>query len=225
MFNFIRNHKAISVIGAINIAVVITVIVVIIIHSTKTATVDIYVAPSSAEITLNGQKYDNLKTHNIAPGEYHVKITMDNMQTEEYDITLETNGFTRVNDYLLDSRGGFDYYLTHPDDVVILTEIAEEDDKKIQSFLSKYEKMASILKALPIKYDSYTEDFSDYIQYNIRQDDRRDCDKVACLIIEDNTGDNKQRAIDKLKELGYNPDDYNITYQYVPLYTSGMNNE
>lgn len=222
MLEFIKQHK-IATIVTINLAAVIVVVIIIIIHFLKTASIDIHVAPSDAVITLNGRRYDNLKQHDILPGNYHVKIAMDNMQTKEFDITLERQGFVRISDYLLDANGGFDYYLSHSRDETILAEIVKDDDEAAKSFIAKYEKITSIIDILPFNYDAYTDDFSDYIQYSIQQDLREDCDKAVCLIIEDNTGGNEQVAKDKLKELGYNLDDYSFSYQYNPLYTAEIN--
>ena len=224
MLEFIKRHK-IAALVAINLIAIIIVIVIIIIHLAKTATIDIRVAPNDATVTLNGRKYDNGVSHDVLPGNYHVKIAMNSMQTKEYDITLEKNGFVRIWDYLLDENGGFDYYLAHPGDEATLAEVIKDDDKTAKTFITKYEKITSILDILPYSYDAYSDDYSDYMQYKIYQDPRDDCDKAVCLIIEDNTGGNEQNAKNKLKELGYNLDDYSITYEFVPLYTSEMNNE
>ena len=224
MLEFIKRHK-IATLVTINLVALVIAIVIIIIHLAKTATIDINVAPNDATITLNGKKYDNNTPHDILPGNYHVKIAMDGMQAKEYDITLEKNGFVRIWDYLLDEKGGFDYYLSHPEDEFALAEIVKDDDKTAQAFIAKYENITSILDILPYDYDAYTDDFSEYVQYRIYQNPNDNCDKAVCLIIEDNTGGNEQRAKDKLKEMGYNLDDYNIAYEYVPLYTSEINHE
>lgn len=225
MLSFIKTHKIVSGLIAINILAIIIVIVVIILHNAKTATIDIRVAPADAVVTLNGRRYDNLQSHDVLPGNYHVKIAKDNMQIKEYDITLEKTGFARIWEYLLDANGGLDYYLDHSEDEAILVEIAEDDDKTVKTLVDKYEKITSIQKILPFSYDAYTDDFSEYTQYNIHQDFRDDCKRAICLIIEDNTGGNEQTAKNKLKELGYDLENYDIVYQYKPLYTSGMDYE
>ncbi len=224
MLGFIRRHKIAIGLISLNIIVVIAIIIVIIIHHAKTAVIDIRVTPTDATISLNGNKYNNLESHEVLPGNYHVMITMDNMRTKEYDISLEDDGYVRIWDYLLDVDDSFDHYLTHPTDANILIEIASESDKNAQAFISDYKKKISILGILPIDFDEYTNDYADYIQYHININPTQDCPKIACLIIEDNTGGNKQIAENKLRELGYNPNDYDIFYDYVPLYTSEMNN-
>jgi len=223
MLNFIKRHKIATII-TLNLVVVAIVVIAIIIHFAKTAVIDILVAPKDAIVTLNGRRYDNQKQHDVLPGNYHVKIAMDNMQTKEYDITLEKDGFAKIWGYLLDVNGSYEYYYSHPEDANILTKVALDDDEAAKAFIAKYEKAISIIDILPFDYDAYTDGFSEYVQYNIQQDLRDDCNKAVCLIIEDNTGGNEQTAKDKLKELGYNLDDYDITYKYEPLYTSGIDN-
>lgn len=226
MFSFVKEHKVISALIFVNIVVVIVVIVAIIVHHAKTATIDIKVAPASAEITLNGKAYENLKQHDIFPGDYHVEIKMDNMESKSFDLHLDRNGFAQIHTYLKDaSGGGYTYYLSHPEDEFILAEVAPSDDQPAQEFIKSYNKKASLRDHLPIDYDAYTDDFAFYVQYNISEDSADDCDKVLCLVIEDNTGGNEEAAKEKIKGLGYNPADYRITYQYAPLYGSEANHE
>ena len=222
MFNFIKRHKIASIV-TINIIAFIIIIVAIIIHNAKTAVVDIFIAPSDAIITLNGRSYDNFKSHDVLPGTYHVKISMENMQTKEYDITLENQGFIRIWDYLLDENGGYSYYLIHSEDEAILAEIA--NDEKTKKFLEDYDQAAAILDLLPIKYDAYSADFSEYTQYKIEQDHRDDCPKIICLKIIDGTGNSEQAAKDKIVEKGYNLDNYDISYEYIPLESARLSDE
>lgn len=226
MFSFIGRHKFISGLILANIIAVIVAIAIVIIHHAKTATIDINVTPLAAEITLNGRLYANQESHDVLPGNYHVKISMDGMQTKEYEIQLDRDGYARIWDYLLDASGSFDYYLTHPDDEWILAQIAPEDDKAAQDFITSYDQKASLTDILPIEYAQYTNDYADYTKYNIDIDsETEDCNSILCLVIEDYTGGNEQIALAKIKELGYNPEDYKITYKYTPMSTSGEYNE
>ena len=226
MFNYIKQHKVLSLVLFFNLVAILVVIVIIVIHNLKTATISIRVAPVAATVELNGAKYENLESHNVAPGDYHVKISMEGMQTKELDFSIGEDGFVRVWDYLLNSNGSFDYYLNHREDELLLKDIISKDDIAAQSFIVEYERMFSISNVLPIMFDSYTDDFAYYTRYEIEFDDSRDdCPKIFCLVIEDNTGGNEQKAMDKIKELGYNPDDYEIKYEFVPLYNSEINNE
>lgn len=223
MLAFIKNHKLISGLIIANFLAIIIIIIVIMVHHAKTATIDILVAPRDATVTLNGKKYNNLEQHDILPGNYHVEIFMDNMQSKSYDIIMENNGFARIHDYLLDNDGGYDYYLSHPDDASTLANIISDNDQSAQKFIEKYQQKYSIIELLPIDYDAYTDDFAYYYQYTIDQDDREDCPKVVCLVIRDYTGGSEDLAKNKIKELGYDLNDYEINYKYVETYTSEIN--
>lgn len=221
MFNFIKRHKIASIV-TINIIAFIIIVVAIIIHNAKTAVVDIFVAPSDATITLNGRSYDNFESHDILPGTYHVKISMENMQTKEYDITLENQGFIRIWDYLLDENGGYDYYLAHPEDESILTEIITDNDTAAKSFIKKYESIAGILDILPIVDKTPSENGNLYgvrYEYDILtiKDGREleNCSQAFCLYITDTSGNKKDYALSIISKLGYDPNDYQIIYEEV----------
>lgn len=220
MFNFIGRHKAISVLVCVNIIVIIIVIVVIVIHHNKTATIDLKVAPLAAEVTLNGRKYDNLQSYDILPGNYRVKIAMDGMQTKEYDLTLEKDGFARIWDYLLDANGGFDYYLSHPDDELILTQVAGEDDKAAQAFIAEYQAKTKIFDDLPI-IDETPSEYGDMYgvehMYNtlILEDGREseECNAALCIFATGTPDSIEDRAPVIIRDLGYNPADYQVIYK------------
>ncbi|MBR3246751.1 hypothetical protein IKF87_02610 [Candidatus Saccharibacteria bacterium] len=226
MFNFIKRHKVLSAIIGANIVAIIIVIGIIISHYAKTATIDIKVAPIDATIKLNGQQYNNLSQHDIVPGHYHIEISMDNMQPVSYDINLEKNGFANIYAYLKDTNDSYDYYLSHPEDEFILEEVAPADDAKAQVFIKNYKKIASLKDHLPIDVSEYTEDFAYYTQYSIRENtDIQGCDKVICIIIEDNTGDNEEQAKKKIQDLGFNLADYRIDYEYNPIFGADIDDE
>ena len=227
MFSFIKRHKIISALALANIAVVIVVIAVTIVHHAKTATIDIKVAPASAEITLNGKAYENLRQHDIFPGDYQVEIKMDNMESKSFDLHLDQNGFAQIHIYLKDASGGggYTYYLSHPEDEYLLAEDAPLNDQPAQEFIKNFTKKIGLRDQLPINYDAYTEDFSDYYEYSIYEEPTDNCEHILCLIIEDNTGNSESLAKNKIQKLGYNLSDYRITYQYSPLYGSEVNHE
>ena len=107
-----------------DIIAILIVVLVLIYNGAKTATLEVYVAPIAAKIELNGKEYENFKSYDIIPGEYNVVISMDGMQTEEYSLVVEEDGFSRIRTFLLDNDGGFGYYQKHYDDELILETIA-----------------------------------------------------------------------------------------------------
>lgn len=223
MFNFIKQHKVLASVVFLNIVAVLVVILIIVLHNAKTAVVDVYVAPSEATIEINGRRYDNLQSYDFLPGDYHAVISMDGMQTKEVDFSVGEDGFYRLWEYLLDANGGFEYYINKPGEESILAKVA--NDEASLKFVEEYETVAAIMDILPIEVDEYTSNFEYYIRYSIQLDTENECEKVACLVIDDYTGGNEQRALEKIRSEGFDPEDYGIKYEYDPLYTAGMSNE
>ncbi len=212
MFNFIRRHRILSLMVFLNIVVVLIVILVIVIHNTKTATVDIKVAPIDAVVELNGKKYENLKSHRIEPGDFHVKISMDGMQTKEFDITIEDEELERIWTYLLDGNGEFSYYMNHPEDVAILTDVV--DDNAIE-FLEEYNRLNAIQEVLPLQFsNTFDKNATEVISISVRWGINDECDKKNfCLIIHDFTGKNTEKALQLIRDAGFNPDDYELIFE------------
>lgn len=212
MFNFIKKHKVASVLVFVDIVAILIAILVVVIHNAKSATIDILVAPSEAVIKLNDEKYDNFGTYNVEPGDYHVVISMDGMQTKEYDISLADGEYTRVWSYLLDMDGGFDYYWEHPDEVVYLADVADE---KAKLFVEEFERMQSIREVLPLTFsNTYDQDATEVVSISIDWGEGDECEKkVYCLIINDYTGKNTEKALNMIREAGYDPDDYELVFR------------
>lgn len=221
MLNFIKQHKIATII-TFNLVVVVIVVIAIIIHFAKTAVVDILVAPKDAVVTLNGRRYDNQKQHDVLPGNYHVKITMDGMQTKEYDITLERTGFVKIWDYLLDVNGSFDYYNTHPEDETILAEVVEDNDEAAKAFIAQYDKITSIFDQLPI-IDQTSSANGNMFGVKYMYDtlilengaDMEQCQNPFCIYAKDTLGGREDYTKNLILELGFDPSDYQIIYEKV----------
>ena len=209
MLDYIRHHKIVSAVIALNVIAILIAILFVVIHNAKTAAVDIYVAPSKATIELNGKNYDNFASYNLMPGDYHVKISMDGMKTEEYDLILENDGFVRIWKYLVDDNGSLDYYLKNPDEIAILAKF--NDDKDANSVVEYYNKVVSIRDALPLEYYDRS-DPNNSIGVFVEEDMNECNDKILCLVIYGGE-ENRAKALDLIKEAGYNPDDYGIRFE------------
>lgn len=212
MFNFIKRHKVLSLLLFLNVVAVLVVVLVIVIHASKTATVDIMVAPSEAVVELNGAKYENMQSHNIAPGEYQVKISMDGMQTKEFEISVENDGFVRIWTYLLDENGGFEYYMDHSDDAEILKDVADDEAK---AWLEELSRVWGIREVLPLGFSStFDPNATEIISVDIRWGEGDECkEKTYCLVIQDLTGKNHERALQTIRDAGYDPNNYEIIFK------------
>ena len=212
MFSFIKQHKIVSLVVFLNVVALLIIVLVIVIQNMKTASVDIMVTPINATVELNGKKYENFETSNIAPGRYTVKISMEGMQTKEYGIELMDGGFERIWTYLLDDNGGFDYYMNHPDDATILSDIA---DSNVRNFLADYNKLTSIKDVLPLQLsNTFDENATEIISVSVRWGAEDECnEKAYCLIIHDLTGKNTEKALQLIRDAGFNPNDYELVYE------------
>ena len=66
-----------------------------------------------------------------------------------------------------------------------------------------------LIKHLPLNIDYYASDLSKHVKYSLSyiiEEDR------VSIKITDLSGNNKTLALDKIKSLGFSPDDYNIEY-------------
>lgn len=66
-----------------------------------------------------------------------------------------------------------------------------------------------ITTKLPLTVEYYANNFSEHVKYSIKY--QINDDKVI-LEIDDYTGGNRDKAFAKIRELGFNPDDYEIKY-------------
>ena len=219
MFNFIKRHKILSLLLFLNVVAVLIVVLIAVIQASKTATVDIMVSPMVATIELNGTKYENMQSHNIAPGDYYVKISMEGMQKKEFNISLDKDEFKRIWTYLLDEDGGFEYYVDHPDDLTILEDVADDEAKV---FVAKYREKEAAEQNLPINYiTSQANNGFGFISIYIDLGGDEDCQAGAgsCIIIYDTTGGNYDMVVGMIKEKNINLEDYEIVYR------AGLNRE
>lgn len=68
-----------------------------------------------------------------------------------------------------------------------------------------------IINKLPIKISEYTDNYSKFTYYKISYKANEDYSKIT-LIINDYSGGNKEKALQKLTEYGVRPDQYEIQY-------------
>ncbi len=114
--NLTKNTKIILISIASLFAVgLIALVVILILNSRKTATLEISVAPASATIKINGNSMRNGQYH-VEPGSYEAEITADGFEPYSGKIELnagDTNGFFIV---LFPTDETSDYYDAHPED-------------------------------------------------------------------------------------------------------------
>ena len=207
MLNFIKRHLLASALVLVNVIAIVIVTVAVFFDSARTATIDIQVAPSEAVIELNGKAYENFETHDVLPGDYHVKISMDGMQTKEYDVRLADDGFLQLWDYLLDENGGFDYYIINPEEEIVLSNIAKDEQSK--AFVEEYDNIHSISDVLPLEYYDRS-DPNNPIGVFVEESES-ECAEIICLVAYGGE-ENREIVNNLIVEAGFNPDDYNVQF-------------
>ncbi len=180
--------------------------------------ISFFVAPSSATIKLDGKivksgikkdgsGYLEIKpiNHAVTSGKHTIEITKDGFTTIKEEIELNPNSSFIYYNYL-SSENDPDWYSKNEEESRLLeTIIPKLSQQKQEDVEDKY----PLIKHLPLNIDYYTNDLSKHVKYSISY--IIEGDKVS-IKITDLSGNNKTLALDKIKSLGFSPDDYNIEY-------------
>lgn len=127
------------------------------------ASIDILVAPESAEIRIGDKQYQN-GTNYIKPGKFKVEITKDGFEKYESEIDIVSGGKYNLSVALKETEFG-SWYLDHPEDDMLQTTIgSQEADKAQEEFLATSEQIEKITP----HYD----ESSKYIVFTERRDEK-----------------------------------------------------
>lgn len=221
---FFRNKWIIAVLIADVIAILV-VIGVLISQAAKTSTISFNIAPVKAKISVNGDSHYTNGQFPITPGKYEIKISYEGLETKTLNVDIAPHDFVSVTTFISAANNNFEFYelKSNDDSYQKLKSIASaennlttDNDKSAQEFIASLEKKLSIKDKLPIKGYVYsasgngasTGGFS--IQ---RGQDSKSCKKSTCLLVKYYGIDYQKPAIEKIKDAGYNPDDYQIVYE------------
>lgn len=209
MKNFYKTHPFISI-GLITLVIITAALFIAALSLKDTTEIEIKVAPASATILIDDKKYEN-GTFRIPSGAHTVKIEKEGFISKEF--SFDTNTTTKVYSYLVGPNDDYSWYLSHNEDALILTSIGDYE-AKLQS--TKFQTDYPISVVLPIIYAHYDEAYN-YTEYRIDGGTFTNCKSDFCIKITDTTGGNYEAAIQKIKDTGFNPDDYQILYEYTPI--------
>lgn len=207
-----RKKIAVSIIVALGFLAVIGLVILAVINTRLDATLNVLVAPTSAEVVINGKKYEN-GDHKIESGEAVAVVSKEGFVTQEVTLKLTKGETTNLHLYLMPEDGTYDWYYDHEDEMMILNTIGDNEANKNSA---SYVASNPIIEILPIIYADYDENW-DYTEYRVDGGSFDECEKVFCLKITDTTGGNRDAAMNKIREKGFNPDDYEIIYSYSPI--------
>ena len=205
-----KNKKLIIGIISLLIVLIIFAITALTIYFTNTTEIEIAVAPASATILIDNKTYQNGNVR-IPSGKHSVKIEKEGFNTNEF--TFDTENTNKLYAYILEKDNGYTWYLNHQEDDILLA--------KIGSYLSSieaanYQNKYPISLSLPIIYANYDKDYN-YTEYRIDGGSFDACNSDFCIKITDTTGGNYEAALQKIRDAGFNPEDYQILYEYKPI--------
>lgn len=175
-----------------------------IINYDKTATLEYYLAPSSATITLDQQNLQPEGKIKLKPGTYKLKITKQGFTDFSTDIELKPNQTTPLYQALEPDSTNSDYYQTHPDEASRVQHIA---DANADLERKNYTDSDPIFKITP--YSSYQNGFS--IVSEKQENTSKILLKIDLLTCSDDQIQKlKDAAYQYLKDNKINPDNYDI---------------
>lgn len=212
-----KRNVQIAIISAIVgfIILVIGAIILFIQDTKRTATLDITIAPSFAKVEIGNKTYKTKGVERLEPGHYSVKVSADGFTSQETTIDLTGGETTKLLLYLIPADGSMEWYRNHPDEMMILDTIG---DAEAAQTAADYHDKYPISKDLPIIVVEVDKTTYAWTEYRIDGGTFEECqNKDFCLKITDSTGGNKDAAYAKIRASGYNPDDYEIIYEYVPV--------
>ena len=213
------NLKLILSISAIAVIVILGISLIFIIdNATRTVSVRFMIAPASATITLDGQKYQNAETYRIRPGNYDLLIAKDGFDPYQNSLVLNDNDDINISISLEIQPGNEDYYKQHPNEAYALETIWTD-----QMIAGSEVVLADnpLLNILPINVEYYIQN-QQYVHYQISF--RIDDPENVTVLINDYTGGNHDAALERIRTEGYNPDDYTIEYRDLSANYTGTDN-
>ncbi len=177
--------------------------------------VEIRVAPADANITINGKTYKN-GTYTLPNGEAKIHIDFGaDFVAQDYSINIPAKAgeVTKIYTFLLQRDGSTSWYDSHESDAILMNTIGDYlAEQEAKSYLDQH----PIASELPIIIASYDENYN-YTEYRIDGGHFTQCEANFCLKITDVTGNNFENAKEKIKNIGFNPADFEIIYEFTPI--------
>ena len=175
-----------------------------IINYDKTATLEYYLAPSTATITLDQQNLQPEGKIKLKPGTYKLKITKQGFTDFSTEIELKPNQTTPIYQALEPDSTNSDYYQTHPDEASRVQHIA---DANADLERKNYTDSDPIFNITP--YSSYQDGFSIFAEkQTLSSKIKLNIDRFTC--IDSQIEELKSAALNYLKNNKINLDHYDI---------------
>ncbi|MDO4508009.1 MAG: hypothetical protein Q4B65_01315 [Candidatus Saccharibacteria bacterium] len=208
-----RKKLILSVAGGF-FAIALVVIAAFIINLMNSATLEILIAPSMAKVSISGREFSAEGTHRLEPREVTATISAEGFKSKTVNFRLVKGETIKLYDYLMPEDGSMEWYLEHPEEMMIVTEIG---DAKAGNTAHNYQTNYPISRALPIVVVEVDPVSYDWVEYRIDGGGFEGCDTEFCVKITDTTGGNYEVALQKIRNAGFRPEDYQVIYEYTPV--------
>ncbi len=199
------------------VVLVMALIVIAVVNMHKTTTVELVVAPSFADITANGKKIASggERTIKYYPGNYEIEIVADGFHSQKMTMNFEDNGTTHIYTYLEPTDDNADFYdLEENKKEYDLAQMAM--DKQAILSTEEYAEKYPITNVLPYWVEDYNE-FGRPQGFRIDYGEFEGCETDFCLQVTAYKRSGLERAKEYIKEKGFNPDDFEILFNYQPV--------
>ena len=221
---FFRN-KWVKLMLAIDLIAVVAMVGILIWQSTKVSVIDFNIAPVDATILVNGNtKYTNGQ-YKITPGAYEISISHEGLESKVFSVNIEPHQVVNITTFLAGANDNFDFYGLKENygSYKKLKSIASasentttDNDVSAEQFISDFERKISIFDILPIKGYVYADSNvgASTAGFTIGNGQGgKECEEVACLLVKYYGSGYEDAVMEKIKEAGYNPADYQYVYE------------
>lgn len=162
-------------------------------------------APSQATLRLDGKKIQN-GARGIRAGKHKIELSLEGFETKTQEFEISAGETQSIDLYLVGENEDYSQYLQNEEDIKLLGLIGDETAKQLAS---DYWAAKSILEILPITLAG------DDGESSSRLESGEDCARSYCLKITDQGEALKEKMLERIKSLGFDPDDYEIQYELV----------
>ena len=129
------------------------------------------------------------------------------------EFIFDSSSSDKLYTYLVQDDGSLSWYDDHQEDAIIMTTIG---DYQASIMEEQYNQENPIISHLPIIFAEYDNEYN-YIEFRIDGGSFSNCHSSFCLKVTDTTGNNLEHAKKLISDAGFNPDDFEILYEYTPI--------
>lgn len=190
---FFRN-KWVRIILLANVVAIIVVIGIIINNATKTAIINLNIAPLDASVRIGGLEGRDNGSYQVHPGTYNITVSHDGLETKTLNLELKSGYSTTLTTFLKGEGDSFDFY-TLRDNYGSFQKLAEiasagsnittDHDTSAEQFISDFKQQYNLYQtALPIVYSNYsnTKGYAALgTNVNISASHNNSCRKTLCI--------------------------------------------